>query len=96
MFNQTWVRRTGVAAALLLALSVTMMASNVYAQEASPSGQASPVAQASPVVQENDDNDFPWGLLGLLGLGGLAGLRRRPEPVREGPTKVSVYDNNQR
>jgi MYXO-CTERM domain-containing protein len=68
-----------VAAALLLALSITMMGSTVYAQEGSPS------AQASPVVQQDEDNDVPWGLLGLLGLGGLAGLRRRPEPVREEP-----------
>lgn len=97
MIKQTWVRRTGVAAALLLALSVTTLTSNVYAQEGSPSasGAASPSAQASPVVQQEEGNDFPWGLLGLLGLGGLAGLRRRPEPVREGPTKVGVYDNNQ-
>lgn len=101
MIKQIWARRTGVAAAVLLALSVTTIGSNVYAQEASPSGspagQASAVAQASPVVvQEDDGNDVPWGLLGLLGLGGLAGLRRRPEPVREGPTKVGVYDNKQR
>jgi len=25
----------------------------------------------------DDDNDFPWGILGLLGLIGLAGLSRR-------------------
>ena len=24
-----------------------------------------------------DDDDFPWGLLGLLGLAGLLGLKRR-------------------
>jgi MYXO-CTERM domain-containing protein len=47
-------------------------------------------------MQQGDDNDVPWGLLGLLGLGGLASLRRRPEPVREVPTTVGVYDNTQR
>lgn len=33
-------------------------------------------------VQQEEDNDFPWGLLGLLG---LAGLLKRPktEVVRE-------------
>jgi MYXO-CTERM domain-containing protein len=91
MTKQQWGRRTGVAAALLFALSVTMVGSTVYAQEGSPAAQASPA-----VVQQEEDNDVPWGLLGLLGLGGLAGLRRRPEPVREGPTTVGVYDNKQR
>lgn len=28
-----------------------------------------------------DENEFPWGLLGLLGLIGLAGLKKRPEAV---------------
>jgi len=79
MIKQRWGRRAGMAAALLLALSITMMGSTVYAQEGSPS------AQASPVVQQEENNDVPWGLLGLLGLGGLAGLRRRPESEPEGP-----------
>jgi MYXO-CTERM domain-containing protein len=35
---------------------------------------------AYPVQQENDD-EFPWGLLGLLGLAGLAGLKRRDDRV---------------
>ena len=30
-------------------------------------------------VQEEEDNDFPWGLLGLLGLAGLI-PRKRKEP----------------
>jgi len=99
MMKRPRERRTRVAAALLLALGVTMLGSTVSAQEGSPSGSAQPsgVAQTSPVaVQQDDGNDVPWGLLGLLGLGGLAGLRRRPEPVREGPTTVGVYDNKQR
>ena len=28
-------------------------------------------------TEEEDDDDFPWGLLGLLGLAGLLGLKRR-------------------
>ena len=96
MIKHLWERRAGVAAALLLALSVTTLGSTVSAQEGSPAAQPSGSAPASPaVVQQDDDTDVPWGLLGLLGLGGLAGLRRRPEPVREGPTTVGVYDNNQ-
>ena len=31
--------------------------------------------------QQEEDNDFPWGLLGLLGLAGLAGLRRRDNDI---------------
>ena len=33
---------------------------------------------AQPVDREDDD-DFPWGLLGLLGLAGLLGLKRRDD-----------------
>jgi len=92
--QHTDIRRLSVATALVLALGVTALSATVSAQEASPSGQ--PDVSASPVVvQNNDDTDVPWGLLGLLGPGGLAGLRRRPEPVREGPTKVGVYDTTQ-
>ena len=33
---------------------------------------------AGYVTQQNDD-DFPWGLLGLLGLAGFIGLKRKDE-----------------
>lgn len=29
----------------------------------------------------DDDNDFPWGLLGLFGLAGLLGRKRRDDDV---------------
>jgi MYXO-CTERM domain-containing protein len=29
--------------------------------------------------EQEEDNDFPWGLLGLLGLAGLLGLKRRDD-----------------
>lgn len=32
--------------------------------------------QYTQVQQEEDDNDFPWGLLGLLGLAGLLGRKK--------------------
>ena len=35
-------------------------------------------AAATAVPVENED-EFPWGLLGLLGLAGLAGLKRRDD-----------------
>lgn len=30
---------------------------------------------------QDDDNDFPWGLLGLLGLAGLLGRKRNDNHV---------------
>lgn len=32
-------------------------------------------------VEREDDNDFPWGLLGLLGLAGLLGRKKRDNDV---------------
>jgi len=66
-----------------IVLAGVLVGSPVAAQEASPSGEPTTVQTTQPVQQE-DSNEFPWGLLGLLGLGGLAGLRRReqPQPVR--------------
>lgn len=29
--------------------------------------------------RDNDDDEFPWGLLGLAGLAGLLGLKRRDD-----------------
>jgi len=37
--------------------------------------------ETTPPVREDDDNDFPWGLLGLLGLAGLLGLRKKEPDV---------------
>jgi LPXTG-motif cell wall-anchored protein len=41
--------------------------------------QADPLANDNaPVrVREEEDNDFPWGLLGLLGLAGLLGRKKK-------------------
>jgi MYXO-CTERM domain-containing protein len=36
------------------------------------------VAYDQPVEREEDDG-FPWGLLGLLGLAGLLGLKKRDD-----------------
>ena len=32
-------------------------------------------------MQQEDDDDFPWGLLGLLGLAGLLGLKKRERDI---------------
>jgi len=98
----------GLAIALTLLLAVGGMFSEgspstsvVRAQDATavPTTVAEPttVVQTTQPVQREDDNGFPWGLLGLLGLGGLAGLRRQPEPVQQVretvAPKVGMYDN---
>ena len=74
--NRTMVRKVRVAGALLLALGISTVTSRVYAQD-----ENQPVESAQTTQQDNT-NDFPWGLLGLLGLGGLAGLMRRDAPQR--------------
>jgi len=47
---------------------------------------------ATTYETEDDDNDFPWGLLGLIGLAGLLGRKRddhvhvdRRDNVNDGP-----------
>ena len=38
------------------------------------------VNEPAPVpVREEEDNDFPWGLLGLLGLAGLLGRKKNDD-----------------
>ena len=63
-----------LAAASLLLLSGPAMAQNV---------EADTVTVGNVVEDENvereDDNDFPWGLLGLLGLAGLLGRKKRDD-----------------
>jgi MYXO-CTERM domain-containing protein len=79
-------QRLGVAGALLAALAVPTAGSIVVAQEQSP-----PAQTTATDTTQNDDTDFPWGLLGLLGLGGLAGLTRRDPPRR-----VETVDTSRR
>ncbi len=62
------IRVLTAAAALALAGG----AFPAMAQDATTTG-ADPYANAAP---QEDDDDFPWGLLGLLGLAGLMGRKR--------------------
>jgi hypothetical protein len=86
---------SAIALALLLAFAGSVgggahTATVAFAQDTTAvptvSAQDAPVQQTRPV---EDNNDFPWGLLGLLGLAGLAGLRRHPEPMRHEPGRVT-------
>jgi hypothetical protein len=58
--------------ALAVALAATL-ATPAVAQTAAP--PADPMMTNPEPVE--DDDDFPWGLLGLLGLAGLMGLKKR-------------------
>ena len=64
---------TIVAAATLAALAPAAAS----AQDAANTTDAYATAQPA-----EDEDEFPWGLLGLLGLAGLLGLKRREDPVR--------------
>lgn len=52
----------------------------IAAPVAAPSAPPPADPTVTPYPQEDDD-EFPWGLLGLLGLAGLLGLRRRDQHV---------------
>jgi MYXO-CTERM domain-containing protein len=47
-------------------------------------------------VEDDDDGDFPWGLLGLLGLLGLIPRKSRDVPVRETYTTRDVPPRDDR
>ena len=59
------LKLTHVAAAVLVATAIPA---------AAQTNTADPYATQQP--QQQEDRDFPWGLLGLLGLAGLLGRKR--------------------
>jgi len=65
-------------AAIVAALTLSPAAA--LAQNDTTAGTATDTTYATPVQQEDDD-DFPWGLLGLLGLAGLLGLKKRERDI---------------
>ena len=65
-------------------VAVAAIASIVLAGRALAPVRLHAVQAPAPVVVE-EDNDFPWGLLGLLG---LAGLMKRPRRIVETHTTV--------
>jgi MYXO-CTERM domain-containing protein len=70
------MRNTKLAALGAALILSTSTAGAVLAQESTTETTVTREAETQ------EDNDFPWGLLGLLGLLGLAGLRKKDEPVR--------------
>ena len=68
-------------AILATAAAATLFSVPALAQETATT--VDPTMMAAPV---EDDNDFPWGLLGLLGLAGLLGRKRDDrDTVRRNP-----------
>lgn len=70
-------RRVLATALLLGALGMPAFGRIAFAQV----GTVVPETETAQPA-DNDNDGFPWGLLGLLGLGGLAGLRRQEAPQR--------------
>jgi MYXO-CTERM domain-containing protein len=71
----TW-KKFVQAGVLAVSLAVLPIATPIGAQQRDT---APPMETRS--VDTQDENTFPWGLLGLLGLLGLTGLKRRPDVV---------------
>lgn len=72
--------------AALLALSAPSLAQNTSAtdnmvvEDGFNANDDATVDRTVTTTRTEDDDDFPWGLLGLLGLAGLMGRKRRDAP----------------
>jgi MYXO-CTERM domain-containing protein len=71
--------RNSVMKHAALAAALALSPAAALAQNDTTAGTTD-TAYAQPVQQEEDD-DFPWGLLGLLGLAGLLGLKKREPDI---------------
>ncbi|WP_133365671.1 WGxxGxxG family protein [Qipengyuania sediminis] len=76
------MRKLMIAAAAASLLATPVLAQTTTTTTADPA--MDPAMTAVPV--EEDDNDFPWGLLGLLGLAGLLGRNKRDTHVHHDTT----------
>ena len=65
-------------AALIAAATMTFMAAPAGAQNTVDGNY---VETYPTNVEQEDDDEFPWGLLGLLGLAGLLGLKKRDSDI---------------
>lgn len=65
---------------LIAAAGLLLLPAPATAQDAEANNVV--VADVDQPVEREDDNDFPWGLLGLLGLAGLLGLKKRDDDIR--------------
>jgi MYXO-CTERM domain-containing protein len=67
------LKQAAIAAALTLTPAAALAQTNDAAVGTTDTTYAQPV--------QEDDDDFPWGLLGLLGLAGLLGLKKRERDI---------------
>jgi MYXO-CTERM domain-containing protein len=71
-------------AVLVAGLTITTIAAPVTAQGTATDTGTTSVDDIDPqvtTVREEEDHDFPWGLLGLLGLAGLLGRKRNERDI---------------
>lgn len=68
--------RTHFKAALVAAAALALTPAAAFAQDTADTANT----QYDTRAQE-EDNDFPWGLLGLLGLAGLLGRKRQERDI---------------
>jgi MYXO-CTERM domain-containing protein len=64
---------------LPIVFAATLALATPFAVAAQDAAMSDTTTTAVPV--EDDDNDFPWGLLGLLGLAGLLPRKRHDHVV---------------
>jgi LPXTG-motif cell wall-anchored protein len=82
------VRNSSKAKILAAAAFATLTPGVAIAQNADGNGTtvsnsydpATDTRQTTTVTRE-EDNDFPWGLLGLLGLAGLLGRKKKESDI---------------
>ena len=70
--------RNSVLKNAALAAALALSPAAALAQNDATAGTAD-TTYAAPV--QDDDDDFPWGLLGLLGLAGLLGLKKKERDI---------------
>ena len=71
-------------ASSLAVISLALAAPPAMAQNTTTDPVAAdPAVTAMPI--EEDEDDFPWGLLGLLGLAGLLGRKRDDRRYENNP-----------
>jgi hypothetical protein len=71
--------RNSVLKNAALAAALALSPAAALAQNDATAGTADTTTYAAPV--QDDDDDFPWGLLGLLGLAGLLGLKKKERDI---------------
>jgi LPXTG-motif cell wall-anchored protein len=72
-----------MAAAFITLSPAAAVAQNAVSDDTTVTNSYDPATdtERTTTVTREEDNDFPWGLLGLLGLAGLLGRKRKEADV---------------